>query len=90
MVNLKCFHCQSENLVRNGKTENGKQRYLCKDCGRMSRDNPQPNGYPLAERETILAAYQERSSLRGLTRTFGVSRNTVSGWLREKNEQRRS
>ena len=90
MVNLKCFHCQSENLVRNGKTENGKQRYLCKDCGRMSRDNPRPNGYPLAERETILAAYQERSSLRGLTRTFGVSRNTVSGWLREKNEQRRS
>ncbi|GAC1403034.1 MAG: hypothetical protein NVSMB56_18010 [Pyrinomonadaceae bacterium] len=50
----------------------------------MSRDNPQPNGYSLLERETILAAYQERSSLRGLTRTFGVSRNTVSGWLKEK------
>lgn len=51
----------------------------------MSRDNPQPNGYTPAMRETILAAYQERSSLRGLTRTFGVSRNTVSGWLKEKN-----
>ena len=83
MVNLKCIHCQSENLVRNGKTENGKQRYLCNDCGKMSRDNPQPNGYSLLERETILAAYQERSSLRALTRTFGVARNTVSGWLKE-------
>lgn len=29
-------------------------------------------------REEILHAYQERSSLRGLTRTFGVSRTTVS------------
>ena len=29
-------------------------------------------------REEILHAYQERSSLRGLTRTFGVSRATVS------------
>ena len=84
MINLKCFHCQSENLVRNGKIENGKQRCWCKDCGRMSRDNPQPNDYTPPERETILAAYQERSSLRGLTRAFGVSRNTVSGWLKEK------
>ena len=85
MVKLKCYHCQSENLVRNGKTNNGKQRYLCNDCGRMSRDNPQSNSYSAEEREKILRAYEERSSLRGLTRTFGVARNTVSGWLREKN-----
>jgi len=85
MVKLKCYHCQSENLVRNGKTNNGKQRYLCNDCGKMSRDNPQSNGYSAEEREQILRAYQERSSLRGLTRTFGVARNTVSTWLREKN-----
>ncbi len=84
MVNLKCYHCQSENIVRNGKTNNGKQRYLCKDCGKMSRDNPKYNGYTPEEREQILRAYEERSSLRGLTRTFGVSRNTVSGWLKEK------
>ena len=84
MVNLKCYHCQSENLVRNGKTNNGKQRYICKDCGKMSRDNPAPNGNSSKERERILRAYQERSSLRGLTRTFGVARNTVSRWLKKK------
>ncbi len=26
---------------------------------------------------------QERSSLRGLTRTFGVSRTTVSNWIKK-------
>ena len=62
----------------------GKQRYICKDCGKMSRDNPAPNGYSSKEREQILRAYQERSSLRGLTRTFGVARNTVSRWLKKK------
>ena len=31
----------------------------------------------------ILAAYHERLSLRGLTRIFGVSRNTVSAWLKK-------
>ena len=32
----------------------------------------------------MLHAYQERSSLRGLTRTFGVSRTTVSSWIKKK------
>lgn len=83
MVTLKCIHCGSDKLARNGLTQNGKQRYLCSDCRRRSRDNPQPNGYTPAEREQILRAYQERSSLRGLRRTFGVARNTVSTWLKK-------
>jgi transposase-like protein len=83
-VTVKCRHCGSENLLRNGLTRNGKQRYHCKDCLRSSRDNPQPIGYSVAERDEILRAYEERSSLRGLTRTFGVARNTVSSWLKKK------
>jgi transposase-like protein len=83
-VTVKCRHCGSENLLRNGLTRNGKQRYHCKDCLRSSRDNPQTIGYSDAERQKILRAYEERSSLRGLTRTFGVARNTVSSWLKKK------
>jgi transposase-like protein len=83
-INLKCRHCGSDNIVRNGLTRNGKQRYQCNECGRSSRDNPQHNGYSQQEREEILRAYEERSSLRGLTRTFGVARNTVSSWLKKK------
>jgi transposase-like protein len=86
MVNLKCYHCGSDHLARNGLTQNGKQRYLCSDCGRTSRDSPQSNGYPPEEREQILRAYHERSSLRGLSRTFGVSRQTVTSWLKKRDE----
>jgi transposase-like protein len=84
MVKLKCYHCGGDRLARNGLTQNGKQRYLRSDCGRTSRDDPQPNGYTAAERAQILRAYHERSSLRGLSRTFGVSRNTVTGWLKKR------
>lgn len=79
-----CYHCQGTHLVKHGRTRNDKQRYKCKDCGRSSREGPQAQGYPADQREQILRAYQERSSLRGLTRTFGVARNTVSGWLKKK------
>jgi len=81
---VKCRHCESKKLVRHGWTSNGKQRYLCKDCGQSSRDNPQPNGYTHSQREEILRAYEERSSLRGLQRTFDVSRTTVTSWLKKK------
>ncbi len=86
MVKLTCYHCGGDQLVRNGLTQNGKQRYLCSECGRRSRHNPQPNGYTEEERERILRAYHERSSLRGLTRTFGVSRNTVTSWLKKRGD----
>jgi transposase-like protein len=84
MVKLQCYHCGSDQLARNGLTQNGKQGYLCSGCGRTSRDDPQHNGYTEQERERILRAYHERSSLRGLSRTFGVSRQTVTAWLKKR------
>lgn len=68
----RTFHCQSDALVLNGHAPRGKQRYRCRACGRQSLQNPAPHAYPEARREEILYAYQERSNLRGLTRTFGV------------------
>ncbi len=75
-------HRGSDDVVKNGfAPNNGKQKYLCRSCGRQSREDPSPNGYTEERKEEILRAYQERSSLRGLRRTFGVSPTTVIGWL---------
>ena len=84
-ITLKCRHCESEKIVRDGRTPQGKQRYWCHDCNRSSCENPQPNGYPEAEKEIILKAYEERSSMRGLERVFGVSRKTVRSSQKSKN-----
>jgi len=85
-VTICCPYCGSEDLVRNGHTSNGKQKYRCKACNRQNRENPAPNGYTEERREEILRAYQERSSLRGLTRTFKVARNTVRDWLKKSSK----
>src|SRR5918995_662143 len=80
---VTCLHCSGTDLVKNGFAPNGKQKYLCHLCGRQSRENPSPNGYTEERKEEILRAYEERSSLRGLRRTFGVSPTTVIGWLKK-------
>jgi len=81
--NLVCRFCGSDQLVRNGFGSNAKQRFKCRACGRQSREAPAPNGHTPERRAEILRAYQERSSLRGLERTFGVSRNTITAWLKK-------
>ncbi len=80
---LHCRHCGSSKLIWHGKAPNGKQRFRCRDCGRTARENPSSAAYPEARKHAMLAAYHERSSLRGLVRIFGVSRTTVSTWLKK-------
>jgi transposase-like protein len=73
-------------MVRNGRSPNGKQKYRCRACKKQSRENPTPHAYPEERREEILRAYEERSSLRGLKRTFGVSRGTVIEWIKKRQQ----
>lgn len=81
---ITCPHCGSDDIVKNGFAPNCKQKYLCHTCARQSREDPSPNGYTEERKEEILSAYQERSSLRGLRRTFGVSPTTVISWLKKR------
>ena len=78
-----CRHCTSTNTIRHGYTAKGKQRYRCRDCGRCFVEDPASTAYDPARKEEILKAYHERTSLRGISRIFGVSRNTVTQWLKK-------
>lgn len=84
--NLHCTRCNSTDVIRHGKDRRGVQRYRCRSCAYTFRERPKSKGYSEEEKQRILAAYRERMSLRGLTRVFGVSRSTVSLWLREAAE----
>ena len=52
-------------------------------CNAFGTLNPSVKYTPERKAE-ILSAYHERSSLRGIERTFGVARQTVAKWLKEK------
>ncbi|MCP4423882.1 MAG: hypothetical protein GY803_05265 [Chloroflexi bacterium] len=42
--------------------------------------------YTPEQKAEILRAYYERSSFRGIARTFGVARQTVAKWLKEETD----
>jgi transposase-like protein len=85
-VVFTCRTCGSQNIVKNGHNASGNQQYLCKNCGKYSVLESK-RGYPQAKKEQILSAYRERSSMRGIQRTFGVSRHTLASWLKKRQIQ---
>jgi transposase-like protein len=79
----RCTKCESENIVKNGTTKAGRQKYHSQACNAYGTLNPSVEYAPERKAE-ILHRYHERSSLRGIERTFGVARQTVAKWLKEK------
>jgi transposase-like protein len=78
-----CRHCGGTNSIRHGYTRKGKQRYRCRTCDRSFVEDPGSVAYDPQRKEEILSAYHERASLRGISRIFGVSRNTLTRWLKK-------
>ena len=80
-----CARCGSERIRKNGHAINGAQRAKCLECERTFIVEPAGPRYDAAFKEQVLSAYQDRMSLRGIQRTFGVCYQTVMVWLGEKN-----
>ncbi len=84
-----CRCCQSEQIIKNGKNAFGNQQYPCKACGASRVLDPKV-AYTEQQQAVILNAYQERFSMRGIERTFGVSRHTHHQSVKEKTVMRKS
>jgi AcrR family transcriptional regulator len=76
-----CPHCQSDRLAKNGRQQ-GKQRYICRICGRQFSDRYTPRGYPLETKQQCLALHRQGVSFREIERQTGISHNTVINWVR--------
>ena len=76
-----CPRCQSQNRVKNGTTASGKQKIYGLDCKAYRLLDSSP--YTEEKKEEILKAYQERASLTGWQRIYGVAPQTVINWIKK-------
>ncbi len=82
MIAVRCPHCSSPNLVKNGRTSSGQQKYHCKDCQRYGTLDLQ-KAERLRQRQLVEQLHTERVSQRGIARITGVSRTTIIKWLKK-------
>jgi insertion element IS1 protein InsB len=71
-MNLKCPQCQSKNTRKDG-LQNGKQRWECKDCGRIFRDSYSTKGYHPQVKEICLTMYLNGLGFRNIERVTGIT-----------------
>ena len=83
VIKQACTSCGSGQIVNNGKTASGKQKYHCKKCG-CYRTLGTEQWYSEEDKEKILRSYKERASLRGIQRIHGVAVTTILRWLKKK------
>ena len=84
---MKCSHCDSEVLVKNGRSRHGQQRWLCRGCKRTCGECDRRRVAP-AKRAAALAHYLEGVGLRATERLVGVSHNAVMNWVLEEVAER--
>jgi len=77
---VRCPHCQSEAVVRYGKTRNGKERFRCSQsaqCGRtFLRSYAYPGCLPTVKQQ-IVEMTLNGSGIRDIVRVLQVGPNTV-------------
>jgi transposase-like protein len=83
IITKHCPECDSLNIVKNGKDYKGDPKFYCPDGGAYGTLDA-TGRYTPERKEEILRAYQERPSMRGISRIFGVARQTLAGWLKQK------
>jgi len=88
-IEVKCPYCNSNDIVKNGKDEKGKQRYLCKnkECTHQTfLMNYTDKGRTPYIKNLILKMAVNGSGVRDTGRVLGISPNTVIETLKKADD----
>jgi IS1 family transposase/transposase-like protein len=73
----KCPACKSHELIKNGKTPTGKQRYGCKICGKRFITDYTYKAYHLSVNNQIIQFTKEGLGIRSTARVLQISTTTL-------------
>src|SRR5262245_36409498 len=87
VIAVRCPICDSDKIVRRGKTNNGKQRYLCQNeiCSRHTFILDYTNrGYLPSVKRQIIDLTLNGSGIRDTARVLGISTSTILTELKKR------
>jgi transposase-like protein len=87
LIPVRCPYCQSEQVIKGGQTDTGKQRYRCHnpDCSHQSfLLNSAYKGRAPQIKQQVLEMSLNGSGVRDTARVLGISPTTVIQELKKK------
>ena len=79
---MNCPHCQAANIVKNGTSRHGHQRWQCWDCKKTFGEKDRRLVAP-ETKAAALAQYLEGGGQRTTERLLGVSHNSITNWVKK-------
>lgn len=76
-----CFYCDNAKIVKNGRAYYGKQRYLCKTCGRQFVEKRHYHGLTDEEKCLVEKLLLERISLEGICRVLSIHPSQLYAYM---------
>ena len=87
-ISVQCPHCGKHDVVKRGKTSDGKQRYLCTNADCTAKtfilDYAYQGWLPDVKKKIIDMA-MNGSGIRDTARVLGISQSTVINEIKKKN-----
>ena len=85
---IVCPFCNNDDLVKNGHSETGTQRWRCNKCRKRFQLEYKYNAWKPGTEETIIQQTLNSSGVRDISRNLQISKNTVVSVLKKnaKNE----
>ena len=82
---IKCPYCQSEHIVRYGKSKTGKQKYKCcnEKCHKIFQLEYQYKACEPGIKEKVIAMVINGSGTRDTGRVLGIDKDTVTNILKK-------
>ena len=82
---ILCIHCSGLDLQKNGHSENGTQRWFCKQCRHSFQLSYRYNAHKPGVKEQIIVLTLNGSGVRDTGRILGINKNTVVRLLQNGN-----
>jgi transposase-like protein len=83
ITTIHCPHCPSEDLVKQGYTGNGTQKWQCKICKKHFRLAYRYRAWQAGIKEQIIEMTLNSSGVRDIGRVLQINKNTVCAVLRK-------
>lgn len=83
-VAVKCRHCQSEDLAKNGHRGNGTQRWRCNKCHKSFQLVYTYNAHKPGVKEQIIEQTLNSSGVRDISRNLKIAKGTVIADLKKR------
>ena len=80
---VTCTYCGSEDLVKNGHSENATQRWQCNGCKKSFQLEYRYNAWKTGVKEQIVELTMNSSGVRDISRTLQINKNTVIAELKK-------